>query len=296
MDKPEKQAWKRTKLIPNSTPVPNFFFDDLLPVLPETTFRVLMFLWRKTIGWNKEKDFVSLSQIQRGTGVCRRHAVAGTRLLEACGLFSRSKSGLRGTICFAVSDFDPHDVVEKLNRLVPKGNQFTTGTSSHQTPELVPQRASTSSRGEHTGSNYPKSNKSKEENTALSILSETLAGKYRGVYGHRPEIKSKILAELTGKHSEEQIVTAWGNFLAEQSDWLIEHRHPFPVFAKQLEGYLEPRTVDSECPAGVQPCPWSTEEGMRRSNALIAAKRKNDEEEAAERKRKKAEEPEFVGF
>lgn len=55
-------------IIPNATQVPNPIFDELLPVLSFSEFKVLMYLCRKTFGYNKiEGDYISLSQIMNGT-------------------------------------------------------------------------------------------------------------------------------------------------------------------------------------------------------------------------------------
>jgi len=68
--------------------VPRFVFDVLLqaPGLPNTYLRVLLFLFRKTLGWGKSEDYVSLSQISRGAWVGRRDIVAALKFWESLGI------------------------------------------------------------------------------------------------------------------------------------------------------------------------------------------------------------------
>jgi hypothetical protein len=58
--------------------VPRWVLDEVLPIngLPAPFFRVLLFLVRKTLGWQKREDYISLSQIERGACVVRRDAQA----------------------------------------------------------------------------------------------------------------------------------------------------------------------------------------------------------------------------
>src|SRR5690348_16780533 len=51
---------------PNYTPVPDGFFDILLPILTDIEIRVLLYIIRRTYGFKKPADQVSLSQIVHG--------------------------------------------------------------------------------------------------------------------------------------------------------------------------------------------------------------------------------------
>ena len=84
-------------LIPNSTQIPNVILDHFMPRLGGEDFKVLVFLFRKTLGWRKRRDRLSLSQIQRGAGVSRHKAIDATRLFERLGLIAKRRSGYRGT-------------------------------------------------------------------------------------------------------------------------------------------------------------------------------------------------------
>ena len=74
---------------PNGTIVPDDVFDILMPQLTEAELRVLLYIVRRTFGFKKRSDTISLSQmvdgiktrqgriLDRGTGMTRRGVVRG---------------------------------------------------------------------------------------------------------------------------------------------------------------------------------------------------------------------------
>jgi len=86
-----KETSKRM-LIPNSFQTPNLIVDDLLPYLKGTELKVLLFLMRKTFGWQKKSDRISLSQFEKGTGVGRANIVEALKQLRNCNLILRKES------------------------------------------------------------------------------------------------------------------------------------------------------------------------------------------------------------
>lgn len=86
-------------IIPNSTQVPNEIIDKYLKDLTGAELKVLLYLIRKTFGYNKKDgDRISLSQISngvksksgkiidRGTGLSTRTAIRAIKFLEKAGL------------------------------------------------------------------------------------------------------------------------------------------------------------------------------------------------------------------
>jgi hypothetical protein len=88
------------QLIPNSTQIPNIISDLICPRIPEGEMRCLNYICRRTYGFNKERDRISLSQfvggikdrdgqiLDYGTGLSRPTVVealknlVGSRLVE----------------------------------------------------------------------------------------------------------------------------------------------------------------------------------------------------------------------
>jgi len=75
-------------LVPSAFQVPNEVVDEgWLKELKGAEFKVLLFLIRKTFGFNKiNGDRVPFSQIIAGTGVARQSAIDAVLVLEKCKL------------------------------------------------------------------------------------------------------------------------------------------------------------------------------------------------------------------
>ena len=86
---------------PRYTPTPDQIFDELLApgLLTEAELRVLLYIVRRTFGWKKELDNISLSQITGG--IVRRD---GTRLDWGAGVAKSSRVPSRFTIPPVICD------------------------------------------------------------------------------------------------------------------------------------------------------------------------------------------------
>ena len=58
-----------SKFIPNSFQLPNAFVDEMLAQVSGNACKVYLLIVRKTRGWQKEKDCISYSQIQKIAGI-----------------------------------------------------------------------------------------------------------------------------------------------------------------------------------------------------------------------------------
>src|SRR6516225_8207638 len=74
-------------LIPNSTQVPDVILDQWMAELSGAEFKVLLYIARRTYGFGKESDNISLTQL--ASGIRRRN---GTQLDRGTGL---SRSGVK---------------------------------------------------------------------------------------------------------------------------------------------------------------------------------------------------------
>ena len=64
-------------LIPNSCPVPNVLLDVVIPRLKPAAVRVLLLIVRFTYGFQRESDRISLTQLQKATGLSRQGVSEG---------------------------------------------------------------------------------------------------------------------------------------------------------------------------------------------------------------------------
>ena len=83
---------------PNTTPTPDDLFDLFLPVLTHAELKVLLYIVRRTYGFKKSSDRISLKQICKGiitksgkrldsgTGLSRQGAITAVKSLEKRGL------------------------------------------------------------------------------------------------------------------------------------------------------------------------------------------------------------------
>jgi len=83
---------------PNYTQIPNELFDKYQQKLPPTSFSVLMAIARKTFGWHKEKDSISLSQLEGITGLSRPTIIGAIKHLEKMNIVSTIKQEKRATV------------------------------------------------------------------------------------------------------------------------------------------------------------------------------------------------------
>jgi hypothetical protein len=85
----QKRRFHPNDLMPNSTQVPNVLFDRIMPVAPDAIFKCLMCVARQTYGWRKEWDAISISQIEKLTGLSNRCVIDSMTSLRESGLVLR---------------------------------------------------------------------------------------------------------------------------------------------------------------------------------------------------------------
>lgn len=83
---------------PQFTLTPDILFDELAPALSECELRVLLYIIRRTFGFKKSADLISINQmafgittrtgkvLDRGTGMSRTSVIKGAKLLAAKGI------------------------------------------------------------------------------------------------------------------------------------------------------------------------------------------------------------------
>lgn len=115
-DAPSKQPYKfRGFQAPNYTQVPDELFDELLTVLSGAELKVTLYIIRRTFGFKKESDNISLSQMLNG--IVTRD---GRRLDLGVGL---SKPTLLNALRSVV---EMHIVISERRRSADKGDEATT--------------------------------------------------------------------------------------------------------------------------------------------------------------------------
>ncbi|MEW7966661.1 replication protein, partial [Acinetobacter baumannii] len=85
-----------SNFVPNAFQVPNAFVDDVLNKISDAACKIYLVICRKTRGWNKEMDSISLSQFEEITGKSRPTVVKCLNELIKVGLVVEQPSTIHG--------------------------------------------------------------------------------------------------------------------------------------------------------------------------------------------------------
>lgn len=131
--------------IPNSFQLPNIFVDEAVNRLSPTACVLYVVIVRKTRGWQKNKDAISLTQFEKITGMSRKTVIRGLDELVSCDFVKEYTSKIKGsTKCYSLNDgvfstLLDDDVVENLHQHggeippVPSGEIPHTKTTNKTT-------------------------------------------------------------------------------------------------------------------------------------------------------------------
>lgn len=129
---------------PNYTQIPNAIFElmaDKDAHLTESELRVILAIARKTFGWHKKRDKISLTQLEKLTAMSRPSIVAGLEAAIDRGIVRRTpdKNDKLGGFFYELAVDEPNDQTSKKSELVKEVNQLKdlTETSKESLPELV---------------------------------------------------------------------------------------------------------------------------------------------------------------
>ena len=108
------------------TQIPNEIFDKYQKELKTSEFSVLMAIIRKTWGWNKTEDRISVSQISMATNLTNKTIINSLKVLEQKKIISTKKRHNRTT-----------KIRLRLDKTSGKFTPQTKQTSGKITPQLV---------------------------------------------------------------------------------------------------------------------------------------------------------------
>jgi len=183
-------------------PIPNAYIDRYLADLSGAELKVLLAILRRTVGWRKESDEISIEQLQQMTGLARNSVRAGLRgllergLIVECTRATGSKAAsytcaapssrgskidpLRGQKLTPYDDGGVKNCPPRGSKIDPLGGQ-----------KLTPQHTYTNNKQE-----------SARESRALSLSRKSSNGKTRDYLDH-------VLDRLDGRDPAERTIRAW---------------------------------------------------------------------------------------
>ena len=153
-----------SRFIPNSFIIPNSVIDELLAKLTCAELKCYLFVVRKTKGWNKESDSISVSQFMEVTGLSNRSIITACESLVEMGLLERS-GGERKLNTYSVKAFEISQTGEKSSSDKTGENFSQTGEKSSS--DLV-KKVHTQNNNKNTIQNNNKKNTKKSESDLLS--------------------------------------------------------------------------------------------------------------------------------
>lgn len=114
---------------------PNSIIDELLPELSHSELKCYLCVLRKTKGWNKEEDAISVSQFMKVTGLSNKAVISACESLVEREILER-KSGDRNTGIYSIKTYksatsEKSSLVKNFPSTSEKSSQVTSEKSSH---------------------------------------------------------------------------------------------------------------------------------------------------------------------
>lgn len=217
---------------PNYTQTPNDLFDHWLPLLGEAELKVLLVIMRKTFGWHKTHDAISVSQLASITGMCEETVIKAARSLQKKGVISRKvigKNGTQQTIYSLIVEEESNNTYPSDNR---RGKGGPLGLNPPVKTEAQKKPSSTKEKQQQAASAAAAvpSKKAKEEKPNIHPCLESV------------DIPSKEKIWLTKKYDEETVknAIAWATSpqtkinttLTQAIKWACAERPEMPLDSK----------------------------------------------------------------
>ena len=146
---------------PNTTQIPNEVFDTLMPHLSGGELKVLLYICRRTFGFRKDSDSISLTQIahgittkagrvlDQGTGLSKRHVINALKALEKRNIITVTRkideTGLNAVNTYSLN---MRDMESRVGTKSPQGvvNASSPGVVNSPSPGVVNASAPTKQR------------------------------------------------------------------------------------------------------------------------------------------------------
>jgi len=98
--------------LPNFTQTPNQFIDEYMSQVSGSATKIYLAVCRKTIGWHKVTDYISISQLMEVTGLSNRAVIKALTELETIGLLVKERSRFMNKYTLSLEDSDEKSKTE----------------------------------------------------------------------------------------------------------------------------------------------------------------------------------------
>ena len=258
---------------PGFTRTPNGLLEILLPILGEAELKVALFISRKTHGWHKKDDDLSLSQFEEGTGLSRPSVVAGINGLVGRGLLIKTTRGnnrpCNYRLIVPTSKETLPDDDSKEAQLVKQVNP----TSKEALPQLVKQV--------NTQKKVKKLDKRKEEmaadaappaNPPRKEQDETVSGEWDAIQAVPEDVRRRPERVTPGSARDLDLAIEFVCFdtqddretLALHRSWIARERNALREINKNLDHPITGQEVrDKFKRGGIWYATWMAEDGRK---------------------------------
>lgn len=229
---------------PNHTQTPNDLFDRLMREMSEAELKVVLAAVRKTLGYHRDSDEISLTQFEEITGMSRKGVVAGLQAAIERGVVREIGRGKRGVVRYT---------------LVVESDQLPEVTSYQNTPELVTElhqsQARTSYQKKHTkernqikdkekvspsNSKLTKAQLAKQRLTGMDESQRALYNVFTGQFGYQPEYDDDFETDIARLSEHGITASQLGAFIHKTSsdEWWIKNRGNAAVRVKYAADHI----------------------------------------------------------
>lgn len=203
---------------PNFTAIPNEVFDEHMRSLSGSELKVLLVVCRKTIGFHKDTDSISISQIEEMAGISNRSAIdAVNALVEKNILMKDSKKGATSKYTLDIDGYE----------------ESSQAASEESSLELVKKVHTTSEESSQT-----KETLQKKETNDPRLVTNIFWERYESVVGEKPRWKEqyrKMALGLLRSSSLETIRSAIEEYF--EDPWWKERGWDFGMFCSQFDKF-----------------------------------------------------------
>lgn len=234
---------------PNYTQIPNEIFDLWMCKLSPAEFKVLLCICRKTFGWHKQRDSISLKQVEKMTGLGRSGIVIHLKNLVELRLIEKLKS-------------KTEDGDDAANQYVVNVNSIGVGSPLNGLPVVHSIDQGGSPLNGHTKERVS----SKEETTKEK---HTPSSKdIRIFHGSFVKLAPDEYATLCSDHTK-QVIDSW---ILQINDYLASTGNkPYKDYAATIRNWIRRAKNNPEAPATTKGTNPNAEKNLEAFNGFCRA-------------------------
>ena len=254
MPEEKLRAIELKDLLPNSFQVPNLFVDDILKYLTGSEAKLMIFLMRKTFGWIKENDRISITQFQKGAGLSRQCVIDGLSELVKLQIIKKTEN--KSGNFYGMNIKWESEVIDGSLKNRPvylldyqglKNRPVGSLKIRHTKPTVKP----TPNKTKYGGS--PKEGEPLPQKSKVKEFQDDWVSEYPGDYvvtnypkwGGQVKGLIQSMESVFNSHGYEKLVECRNRYFKSKKKWHIESKYSFDVFMSDINSFVNQKTEKS---------------------------------------------------